>query len=85
MESNILLQSPPPSPAFSPTPRTPLPTITPNALRQSLPEFLVNAGKTNIFAKFIGERQDQERFELFSQASPFEHCPVDQCPFSIAR
>jgi hypothetical protein len=39
--------------------------VVANALRQSLPEFLVNAGKTNIFAKFIGERQDLERFELF--------------------
>jgi hypothetical protein len=39
--------------------------VVANALRQSLPEFLVNTAQTNIFAKFIGERQDLERFELF--------------------
>jgi len=38
--------------------------VVANALRQSLPEFLVNTAQTNIFAKFIGERQDLERFEL---------------------
>ena len=39
--------------------------VVANALRQSLPEFLVNTAQTNIFGKFIGERQDLERFELF--------------------
>lgn len=39
--------------------------VVATALRQTLPEFLVNTAKTNIFAKFIGERQDLERFELF--------------------
>jgi hypothetical protein len=39
--------------------------VVANALRQTLPQFLVNTAKTNIFAKFIGERQDLERFDLF--------------------
>lgn len=39
--------------------------VVANALRQSLPEFLVNCAQTNFFAKFIVERQDPGTFGLF--------------------
>jgi hypothetical protein len=39
--------------------------VVANALRQCLPEFLVNSGKTHLFAKFIAERQDPDTFEMF--------------------
>ena len=40
-----------------------------NALRQSLPEFLLNTAPSNIFTKFIIERQDTEKMEAFRLAS----------------
>jgi hypothetical protein len=39
--------------------------VVANALRQCLPEFLVNNAKTHFFAKFIAERQDPDTFEMF--------------------
>lgn len=39
--------------------------VVANALRQCLPEFLVNSTGTHFFAKFIAERQDPETFEMF--------------------
>ncbi|WP_051374098.1 hypothetical protein [Paraburkholderia sprentiae] len=39
------------------------------ALRQCLPEFLVNSAKTNFFAKFIAERQDPDTFEMLRLAT----------------
>jgi hypothetical protein len=35
------------------------------ALRQCLPEFLLNCAKTNFLAKFITQRQDPDTFEMF--------------------
>ena len=43
--------------------------VVANALRQCLPEFLVNSTKTNFFAKFIAERQDPDTFEMFRLAT----------------
>ena len=43
--------------------------VVATALRHCLPEFLLNAAKTNFFAKFITERQDPEIFELFRLAT----------------
>ncbi|CAL8480896.1 protein of unknown function (plasmid) [Caballeronia sp. S22] len=43
--------------------------VVANALRQCLPEFLVNCAKTNFFAKFITERQDPDTFEIFRPAT----------------
>ena len=43
--------------------------VVTNALRQSLPEFLLNAAPSNIFTKFIIERQDTEKMEAFRLAS----------------
>lgn len=43
--------------------------VVANALRQCLPEFLVNSVKTNFFAKFIAERQDLDTFEMFRLAT----------------
>jgi hypothetical protein len=43
--------------------------VVANALRQCLPEFLVNSTKTNFFAKFIAERQDPDNFEMFRLAT----------------
>ena len=40
-----------------------------NALRQSLPEFLLNAAPGNIFAKFVIERQDANKMQAFSLAA----------------
>ena len=43
--------------------------VVASALRQCLPEFLVNSAKTNFFAKFIAERQDPDTFEMFRLAT----------------
>lgn len=42
--------------------------VVANALRQSLPEFLLNAGQRDFLAKFIVERQDPGKMELFRMA-----------------
>ncbi|XXA08980.1 hypothetical protein P5W99_35500 [Paraburkholderia sp. A3BS-1L] len=39
--------------------------VVANALRQCLPEFLVNSTRTHFFAKFIAEKQDSDTFEMF--------------------
>ncbi len=43
--------------------------VVATALRQSLPEFLLNTFQTNSLAKFIVQRQDLDRFELFRLAT----------------
>ena len=43
--------------------------VVANALRQSLPEFLLNAVQGHFLAKFIVERQDPDRMEMFRLAS----------------
>jgi hypothetical protein len=43
--------------------------VVANALRQSLPEFLLNAVQRNFLAKFIVERQDPRTMEMFRLAS----------------
>ena len=43
--------------------------VVANALRQSLPEFLLNAAPGNIFAKFVIERQDANKMQAFSLAA----------------
>jgi len=43
--------------------------VVANALRQSMPEFLLNAAQANSFAKFVIERQDANRMEVFRLAS----------------
>ena len=43
--------------------------VVASALRQTLPEFLLNSVETASIAKFIVERQDNERMEMFSVAS----------------
>ena len=43
--------------------------VVANALRHSLPEFLLNTAPSNIFTKFIIERQDTEKMEAFRLAS----------------
>jgi hypothetical protein len=43
--------------------------VVATALRQCLPEFLLNAAKTNSFAKFITQRQDHDTFEMFRLAT----------------
>ena len=43
--------------------------VVATALRHSLPEFLLNTVQTNFLAKFIVERQDQDRFEMFRLAT----------------
>ncbi len=43
--------------------------VVANALRQSLPEFLLNAAPSNTFAKFVVERQDTNKMEAFRLAS----------------
>jgi hypothetical protein len=40
-----------------------------NALRQSMPEFLLNSAAPNIFAKFFIERQDTDKMAAFRLAS----------------
>jgi len=39
--------------------------VVANALRQRLPEPLVNSAKTHCFAKIIAEGQDPDKFEMF--------------------
>ena len=61
--------------AFSSWVRTIRPGIPPselvvaNALRHSLPEFLLNSALGNGFTKFVIERQDTGRMEAFRLAS----------------
>jgi hypothetical protein len=43
--------------------------VVANALRQSLPEFLLTTAQSNSLAKFIVERQDCDKMELFRLAS----------------
>ena len=43
--------------------------VVASALRKTLPEFLLNSVETASIAKFIVERQDHERMEMFSVAS----------------
>jgi len=43
--------------------------VVANALRQSLPEFLLNATQRDFLAKFILERQDHGKLEMFRLAS----------------
>jgi hypothetical protein len=43
--------------------------VVANALRQSLPEFLLNTAPSNIFAKFAIKRQDTDKMEAFRLAS----------------
>ena len=43
--------------------------VVANALRQSMPEFLLNSATANIFAKFVIERQDTDKMEAFRLAS----------------
>ena len=43
--------------------------VVANAMRQSLPEFLLNAAPGNIFAKFVIGRQDTSKMEAFRLAS----------------
>jgi hypothetical protein len=46
--------------------------VVANALRQSLPEFLLNTAPSNIFAKFVIKRQDTDKMEAFRLASRAE-------------
>ena len=43
--------------------------VVANALRQSLPEFLLDSSSTDSVTKFILERQDPERMQLLRLAS----------------
>lgn len=43
--------------------------VVATALRQSLPEFLLNAAPTKIFAKFVIERQNVKQMETFRLTS----------------
>lgn len=43
--------------------------VVANALRQSLPEFLLTTAESDSFAKFVVDRQDPEKMEIFSLAS----------------
>jgi hypothetical protein len=43
--------------------------VVANALRQSMPELLLNAAPGNSFAKFVIERQDTDKMEAFRLAS----------------
>ena len=43
--------------------------VVATALRQSLPEFLLNAAPSSIFAKFVIQRQDTNKMEAFRLAS----------------
>jgi hypothetical protein len=40
-----------------------------NALRQSMPEFLLNSATANIFAQFVIQRQDTDKMEAFRLAA----------------
>lgn len=43
--------------------------VVATALRHSLPEFLLNTAETNILAKFIVDRQDPDRLDVFRMDS----------------
>jgi hypothetical protein len=43
--------------------------VVANALRQSLPGFLLNTAPSNILAKFVIKRQDTGKMEAFRLAS----------------
>ena len=43
--------------------------VVATALRQSLPEFLLNAPQKSIFAKFVAERQDTSKMQPFRLAA----------------
>ena len=43
--------------------------VVANALRHSMPEFLLNSASGNSFAKFLSERQDTNKIEAFRLAS----------------
>jgi hypothetical protein len=43
--------------------------VVATALRHSLPEFLLNSAQHSIFAKFIVDRQDLDRLDVFRMAS----------------
>jgi len=43
--------------------------VVANALRHSLPDFLLNSGQSNFLAKFIVERQDPSKMDIFRLAS----------------
>ncbi len=43
--------------------------VVANALRNTLPEFLLNSAATNFLAKFITERQDPDRMQMFRLAA----------------
>ena len=40
-----------------------------NALRHSMPEFLLNSAPDYVFAKFVIERQDTNKMQAFSLAA----------------
>jgi hypothetical protein len=42
--------------------------VVANALRQSLPHFLLDSAQSNILAKFIVDRQDSDKMEMFRMA-----------------
>ena len=43
--------------------------VVANALRHSMPEFLLNSAPDNVFAKFVIERQDTDKMQAFSLAA----------------
>ena len=43
--------------------------VVANALRHSMPDFLLNSASGNSFAKFVIERQDTDKMEAFRLAS----------------
>jgi hypothetical protein len=43
--------------------------VVANAMRHSMPEFLLNSAAGNSFAKFVSERQDTNRMQAFRLAS----------------
>jgi hypothetical protein len=43
--------------------------VVANAMRQSMPEFLLNSAAGNSVAKFVSERQDTNKMEPFRLAS----------------
>ena len=43
--------------------------VVANALRQSLPEFLLGPAKSDSLAKFIADRQDMQNMRIFRLAS----------------
>ena len=43
--------------------------VVATALRQRLPEFLLNADQNNIFTKFVVERQDTNKMQAFRLAA----------------